>query len=248
VVPEQTGTVVVPVKAARGARGLGVKVTYPAAPGLYRLTATLHTPEGVAYDAATQDLLVPVLVRVGGAMAAAYSAPAVLSIAAGGTADVPVKILNAGSGRWDQVVDAPPSLVIDERGTVAETVTLVPSLVATWVAADGSAVPAPLTVRLGTSVSAPGGTADALLAVQAPDKPGNYLLLLDVLTPQGASMAAMGSAPAIVRVTVNALAPAPTVPAPTIPAPTAPDPSTVPTLPVPSTVPTPVVPPLQGAS
>jgi hypothetical protein len=90
--------------------------------------------------------------------------------------------------------------------------------------------------------------ADALLAVQAPDAAGNYLLLLDVLTPQGSSMAAMGSAPAIVRVTVNAVAAAPTVPAPTAPAPTAPIHSAVPTVPVPSAVPTPVVPALQGAS
>ena len=107
VVPEQIGSVVKPVRASRGAGGLGLDVTYPEAPGLYRLTATLHTPEGVAYDAATQALLVPVLVRVGGAMAVAYGAPATLSATAGVSASLPVRVLNAGASRWDQVVAAP---------------------------------------------------------------------------------------------------------------------------------------------
>ncbi len=44
-----------------------------------------------------------------------------------------------------------------------------------------------------------------------PVEPGTYLLLLDVLTPESGPMSAMGGAPAIVRVTVNAPAPTPTV-------------------------------------
>ncbi len=211
VIPEQFGSVVEPVRASRGARGLGIDVTYPAEPGLYRLTATLHTPDGVAYDAATQALIVPVLVRVGGAMAVAYGAPATLSTTAGDAADLPVRVLNAGSSRWDQVLAAPVSRVAGEPDVELRTTTVPPLLVATWVSADGLAVPEPLTVRLDDAVSGPGGTSDAMLELVAPAQPGTYLLLLDVLTPESGPLSAMGGTPAIVRVTVNVAAPTPSL-------------------------------------
>jgi hypothetical protein len=211
VVPEQFGSVVEPVRASRGTRGLAIDVAYPAEPGLYRLTATLHTPEGVAYDTATQALLVPVLVRVGGAMAVGYGVPATLSATAGASVDLPVRVLNAGSTRWDQVLAAPISRVAGEPDVELRTTTVPPQLVATWVSAGGLVVPDPLTVRLDDAVSAPGGTSDAILELKAPAEPGTYLLLLDVLTPESGPMSAMGGAPAMVRVTVNAPAPTPTV-------------------------------------
>ncbi|HYO43832.1 MAG TPA: hypothetical protein VES19_11600 [Candidatus Limnocylindrales bacterium] len=212
VVPEQAGTVVTPAKASRGARGLSLAVTYPALPGLYRLTATLHTPEGVAYDAATQALLTPVLVRVGGTRAVAYGAPSTLVVTAAEASEVPVRVLNAGAMRWDQVVTAAPSRIAGESGLELRTTTLPAYLVATWVAGDGTAVPAPVSIRLDDVVFAPGGAIEALLALQAPDAPGSYLLILDVLTPESGPMSALGSAPAIIRVTVNAAAPTPTAP------------------------------------
>ena len=55
------------------------------------------------------------------------------------------------------------------------------------------------------------GPPTPILALQAPVEPGTYLLLLDVLTPESGPMSALGGAPAIVRVTVNAAAPTPTV-------------------------------------
>jgi hypothetical protein len=189
-----------------------VRVVYPAAPGLYRLTATLHTAEGVAYDAATQALLTPVLVRVGGTKAVAYGAPSTLVVTAGETSDVPVKVLNAGALRWDQVVTAVPNRIAGEPGLELRTTTLPAHLVATWVAGDGTAVPAPITTRLDDVVFAPGGSTEALLSLEAPAAAGNYLLLLDVLTPESGPMSALGSAPAIIRVTVNAAAPTPTAP------------------------------------
>ncbi len=211
VVPEQFGSVVEPVRARRSTGGLGIDVAYPAEPGLYRLTATLHTPDGVAYDAATQAMLVPVLVRVGGAMAVAYGVPATLSATTGVSVDLPVRVLNAGSSRWDQVLAAPLSRVAGEPEVDLRTTTVPPYLVATWVSAGGLAVPAPLTVRLDDAVFAPGGSADAVLGLEVPAEPGTYLLLLDVLTPESGPMSALGGAPAIVRVTVNAAAPTPTV-------------------------------------
>ena len=212
VVPEQAGTVVTPAKAVRGARGLSLVVTYPPLPGLYRLTATLHTPEGVAYDAATQALLTPVLVRVGGALAVAYGAPSTLVVTAGDASEVPVRVLNAGAMRWDQVVTAAPSRIAGEAGLELRTTTLPAYLVATWVAGDGAPVPAPISIRLDDVVFGPGGSVETSLALQAPDAPGSYLLILDVLTPESGPMSALGSAPAMIRVTVNAAPPTPTAP------------------------------------
>jgi hypothetical protein len=203
-VPEQSGSVVTPAKAVRGARGLSLVVTFPPAPGLYRLTATLHTPEGVAYDAATQAMLTPVLVRVGGSLAVAYGAPSTLVTTAGQPAEVAVRVLNAGALRWDQVVTAAPNRIAGEPGLTTRTTTLPANLVATWVAGDGTGVPAAVTVRLDDVLFAPGGSTEVRLALRAPDAAGSYLLLLDVLTPESGPMSALGSAPGIIRVTVNA--------------------------------------------
>ena len=212
VVPEQAGSVVEPARVTRGARGLALNVAYPAAPGLYRLTAILHTPEGVAYDRQTQGLLVPVLVRVGGNLAVAYGVAPTLSVTASGSADLPVKVLNAGATRWDQIVTAPPSRIAGEGQPATRTTTLPSHLVATWVSAAGSPVPEPLKVRLDDAVFAPGGLAEVMLGLSAPAEAGTYLLLLDVLTPENGPMSSLGTAPAIVRVTVNEAAPSPTAP------------------------------------
>ncbi len=59
VVPEQLGTVVSLQRATRTGKGLSVGVTYPSAPGLYRLVMTIHDASGIAYDASTQAMLRP---------------------------------------------------------------------------------------------------------------------------------------------------------------------------------------------
>lgn len=207
VVPEQLGTVVEPVTFHRGPSGVQVDLTFPTTPGLYRLVATLHTPDGVAYDAATQALLTPVLVHVRPATAAAYGAPARATFAAGTAAQLPVNVVNAGSKRWDLEVTAAPNRVADENGVVSRTTTLPAQLVATWVSANGAPVPAPLTVRLDDAVAAPGGSASLALGVTAPAEPGDYLLLLDVVTASVGPLSAQGTDPAIVHVTVVQPAP-----------------------------------------
>ena len=209
VVPEQLGAVVDVVPAVRTPAGLRIEVTYPTVPGLYRLVVTLHTPSGTAYDASTQALLVPVIVRVGGPVAAAYGAPASIAVSAGSVADVAVRVVNAGAERWDRVVPPVPLMVGGEPGLDRRT-TLHARLVATWVSADGQAVPRTVSVVLGDEVSAPGGSSSVNVPLTAPSTPGSYLVLLDVLSPSRGPLSALGSAPAIIRVSVGrATSPAP---------------------------------------
>ena len=87
VVPEQLGSVVTLAPAARTGKGLNVGVTYPSAPGLYRLVMTLHDAAGVAYDAPTQSELRSVIVHVGGLYSAAFGAPSSLALGTGALVD-----------------------------------------------------------------------------------------------------------------------------------------------------------------
>ena len=217
VVPEQQGSVVEPARASISPAGLWLDVRYPAAPGLYRLNLMLHTPEGVAYDAATQELLTPVLVRVSGPFAVAYGAPTAVTLSAGQDALLPVRVMNAGSERWDSVVivSGPPVRITGEAERFDRTMTLPAHLAASWVSADAQTVPEPVSIAVDAVASQPGGAAETVLQLTAPATPGNYLLLLDVVSPVKGAMSALGTAPAIVRVTVvPASTPAPTLEAP----------------------------------
>jgi hypothetical protein len=209
VVSEQLGSVVQPAKASRTVKGLAVDVTFPEAPGLYRLVAMLHTPDGVAYDAATQDLVTPVLVRIRPSLAAAYGVQPTLDVGTGGHARLPIRVLNAGAKRWDVEVTAPPTRVAGEPGVMSRTTIVRASLVATWISPTGQAVPAALVTRLDDAVMAPGGSSALTLDLAAPADPGQYLLLVDVVAPSGGALSAEGVQPALVRVTVRAPTSAP---------------------------------------
>ncbi len=200
--PEQIGAVVDVVPVARTSAGLKIQVTYPAAPGLYRLVVSLHTPSGMAYDAATQALLVPVIVRVGGPVAVAYGAPASIAVTAGNVTSVAIRLVNAGSERWDRLMPAAPITQIEVPG--ADPFIALPArLVATWISADGLAVPDPVAVLLGGTLAEPGGESSVVVELAAPAIPGSYLLLLDVLSPSRGPLSALGNAPAIIRVAVG---------------------------------------------
>ncbi len=88
--PEVPGAVVLVSPTAATQGGLETKAAVPARPGLYRLVVTLHDPDGVAFDAATQDRLPALIVRVTGTLSATFAAPANLSLVAGTAAVVPV--------------------------------------------------------------------------------------------------------------------------------------------------------------
>lgn len=215
VVAERAGSVVTPARAVATSAGLAIKVAYPAVPGLYRLVPTLHAPSGVAFDAATQALLTPVIVRVGGPIAVGYGAAPSLDIEAGAARTLAVRVANVGAEAWDDGAAMPSSPAPEDLLVWLRTSRVPAHLVATWVSAAGLPVPGPVTAVLDPSVFAPGGGAGIDLELVAPVDPGEYLLLLDVLSPSHGPVSALGSAPAIVRVTVSAAllpAPVPTLP------------------------------------
>jgi hypothetical protein len=221
VVPEQLGTVVSLAKARATSKGLNVGVSYPSAPGLYRLVITLHDATGIAYDAPTQAKLTSVIVHVGGLYSAAFGAPSVLSLTTGASSTVGVRVVNAGSQVWDAESATPPaepdSLLIWLRTNRAAA-----RVTGTWVSSAGLPVPAPASAAIDPKAAAPGGSAAVGLNVVAPAQAGDYLLLLDVVTPQHGALSTLGSTPAIVRVSVTGptVAPSP-APSPAASAPAA---------------------------
>ncbi len=76
-------------------------------------------------------------------------------------------------------------------------------LVATWVSTSGLAVPGAVTVILGEDAAEPGAVTSTLVPLVAPADPGSYLLLLDVVSPDHGPLSAVGSKPAMIRVTVG---------------------------------------------
>lgn len=222
VAPEHLGDVVNVGPAKRTREGLAIEVTYPSAPGMYRLVTTLHTPSGTAYDASTQELLTAVIVHVGGPVAVAYGAPATLSAPAGSRVSLPVRVVNSGSEAWDAESAEQPDLDGDALLIWLASSRIPARLFGTWVSTGdaGSDLPEPLYTVLDLSVSAPGGSGEVLLAAVAPAEPGEYLLLLDVVSPDRGPLSAFGNEPAIVRATITAPDPTPSpepLPTPIIP-------------------------------
>jgi hypothetical protein len=198
VTPEVTGEIVAPVAAKRTSTGIAVPVRVPRSPGLYRLVGTIHGPDGVAYDAATQALMPALIVRVTGALTAVYDAPATAFATAGGSLKLGVRVTNMGATPWG----APA--ILDRMGGAEAQPARRATLVAQWVdVSRRTGAPA----REGTSVLpaglAPGSSARAVIDLVVPSAPGDYLVLLDVVTPRAGSLTAAGVPPGIVRVTVS---------------------------------------------
>jgi len=201
VVPEVPGELVAPV-AARHLKGGGfsVRVRVPATPGLYRLVATLHEPDGLAYDAATQALIPALVVRVTGPQTAVYAVRQTATATVGQPVDLSVAVSNLGRTPWGH-----PTVMRDvgqaERQPAARA-----WLVARWVSlgtvdpgSGGAAASATAFLPPGM---APGATTTVDFSLIAPTTPGVYLIVLDVVDPGDGSLAALGVPPGIVRVTV----------------------------------------------
>jgi hypothetical protein len=203
VVPEQAGDVVAPVAAKVTKKDLLVPVTLPTAPGRYRLTVTLHDADGVAYDAATQAMLPAQIVRVTGPFDGAIVVAPTATLRAGGDAGLGVRVLNLGRKAWGHAAIKTPSDAVHEvpaapAAVVARWVPLTPGIaLPAGAAAQGASTNLPVGL-------APGKSADAWLDLVTPDVAGEYLLVLDIVSPDDGSLIASGANPTLVRVTVTA--------------------------------------------
>ncbi len=196
--PERLGDVVEPVRATVRKKRLGLPVTLPAAPGLYRLTLTLHDPDGIAYDAATQALLPTLLVRVVGQVDARILVTPEATLEAGSIVPLDLRVANLGAEAWGR--EGAGGATSPDGGTRAEAA----RVTGHWIALDANGTDAgagavATTLPAGLAGSA---TAEATLVLDVPRAPGAYLLVLDVVTPADGSLAALGVTPAMVRVTV----------------------------------------------
>ena len=184
-------------------KDLLVPVTMPTAPGRYRLTVTLHDADGVAFDAATQAMLPAQIVRVTGAFDGAIVVAPTASLRAGGDAGLGVRVVNLGRKAWGHAAIKTPSDAVNEVPATPAAV------VARWVPlTPGVALP-PDAAAQGASTNlpvglAPGKSADAWLDLITPDAAGDYLLVLDIISPDDGSLIASGANPTLVRVTVTA--------------------------------------------
>jgi hypothetical protein len=200
VAAEQTGALVAPAALKIGKSNLSMGVNLPTTPGRYRLTITLHDRDGVAFDEATQALLPTMLVRVTGDPDGAVLAAPSNTLAAGTHVSLPVRVVNLGTAAWGH--ERMQSTKDPDRSTPA----VAADLVGHWVALGGGAVltiPGEVSMRLPPGLQ-PSQETDAALAIDVPTVPGDYLLLLDVITPEHGSLTAVGVAPTIVRVKVVA--------------------------------------------
>jgi len=204
---EVPGEVVAPVAAKRTASGLSVPVRIPTAPGLYRLVATVHQSDGVAYDAASQALVPALIVHVTGRLTATYDAPAAVNAIAGKPVTLRVNVTNLGATAWGS-----PAVVARLGGAELQPARRA-TVVARWVdlAAAGAGLPAQDSSSLLPPGLAPRHSSKAVLGLIAPAIPGEYLVFVDVIIPGTGSLAVAGVPPALVRVSVSG-APSQTAP------------------------------------
>jgi len=202
---ERPGDVIAPRDLKITKTVMAFNVPTPPEPGRYRLTLMLHDAQGVAYDAGTQALVPSLLVRVTGDTDAGFDAPARLDLAPGAAVDMPVWVANLGLKPWGHPA------IEDLRDPDGGDPTAAARVTGTWIALGALDNPEQLAAADAASVKAaylPAGLklrkiAHPSLRLFAPSVAGEYLLVLDVVTPEDGSLTARGVEPAIIRVTVG---------------------------------------------
>jgi hypothetical protein len=215
VAPEVLGSVVTTARAKLVKGRLRVSLTLPTAAGRYRLVTTVHGPDGIAFDAATQVLVPALTVRVSRPVSAAYGVAPTVRLPAGATTVLPVRVANDGSLAWADPATVPEELIDPSvvRGHPSAR------LIGHWIPLSIDASTDGLS-DLSVPISAPPGSETTVeVGLTAPTAPGDYLLILDVDSPLHGSLAAGGVPLGQVRVTV--VAPAGSGQPGTSPAPTA---------------------------
>ena len=163
----------------------------------------LHDKDGVAYDAVSQAMIPSLIVRITGDFDGDIQAVATADLTAGAVVDVGVRVRNLGIADWGQEAIKPTS------NLSGWTPAKIAQLTGRWIPLAGGAVMPETEAEQIVSADLPvglkpGKTFDATLGLMAPKAPGSYLLLLDVITPDGGSLVASGANPTLIRVTVLA--------------------------------------------
>jgi hypothetical protein len=204
ITPEQGGDVIAPAALKIGKSAMAINVATPSVRGRYRLTITLHDADGVAYDAATQALVPSLLVRVTGDLDAGIDAPESLDLAPGSATDLPIWVANLGRTAWGHPA------INDPRDPDGGDPAAAAHVTGTWVALGAQDDPEQQAAADAASVDTvtlPAGfESRAVVAPKlrlfAPSVAGQYLLVLDIVTPEVGSLTAKGIEPAIIRVNV----------------------------------------------
>lgn len=210
VMPERLGDVVAPAKFKVTSKSMSMSLGAPAAPGRYRLTITLHDADGVAYDAATQAMLPALIVRVTGDLGAQIVAPARIDMEAGKARTLSLWAANLGRDPWGhraiQVANEPDG---SDPATAAR-------ITGQWISLEAAGAPDAAAAAASAASVRPQGLPAGLepgvlvpveLDLFAPSVAGDYLLVLDIVTPEGGSITAEGVPPTTIRVHVATPAP-----------------------------------------
>jgi len=178
--------------------GPTVAVSVPSRPGLYRLVTTLHDGDGMAFDADSQELIPALIVHVTGSLWATYGSPDSVVLEVSRPAVIRLRVANSGTVSWG--ARPKEDLVEQDVGPAG----LAPAVVARWVSLDDSppSTERTVTAGIGWAFVDPGRTTTIELIVTAPTVPGRYLLLFDIRTADGVSLASIGVPPGITRATV----------------------------------------------
>ena len=192
---------VAPAGIAVGKKALSVPVTYPSAPGRYRLTISLHDKDGVAYDAATQAMIPSLIVRVTGDFDGAIQAAPTAAVTAGTSVTFGVNVTNLGQS------DVGPSPRCRSRRAPLRHRPRTSSVAGSRCRSARACRP----TRRPRSWAPPCRSASSRvtgakvdLPALAPPVAGDYLLMLDIVTPDRGSLVASGADPTLIRVTVSA--------------------------------------------
>jgi hypothetical protein len=210
VMPERLGDVVAPSGLKIDRKNLSIRVAAPAAPGRYRLSVTLHDKDGVAYDATSQAMLPSLIVRLTGPHDAAVVGPETIEVAPGAAHELSLWVTNLGNHDWGELAVPGAKTVDNARNPTGSAKATHARIVGTWVSLGGVDDPVQLDAAAAASVTptalppgfAPRAVTKAEVVMFAPSAPGDYLLVLDIVTPEIGSLAAQGVDPKIVRVHV----------------------------------------------